>query len=53
MPAVVLPFLVLMNDEKFVQDHKSGPIGNGILAVVTILAGLLALVVVPLEILGG
>jgi NRAMP (natural resistance-associated macrophage protein)-like metal ion transporter len=53
MPAVVLPFLVLMNDEKFVKDHKSGPIGNGILAVVTILAGLLALVVVPLEILGG
>jgi Mn2+/Fe2+ NRAMP family transporter len=53
MPAVVLPFLVLMNDEKFVKEHKSGPLGNGLLAAVTILAALLALVVVPLEILGG
>ena len=53
MPAVVLPFLVLMNDDKFVQEHKSGPVGNGLLAALTILAALLALVVVPLEVLGG
>jgi Mn2+/Fe2+ NRAMP family transporter len=53
MPLVVLPFLVLMNDEKYVKSHTSGPIGNGLLAALTILAGLLALVVVPLEILGG
>jgi Mn2+/Fe2+ NRAMP family transporter len=53
MPAVVLPFLVLMNDDRFVKEHKSGPIGNGFLAALTILASLLALLVVPLEILGG
>jgi Mn2+/Fe2+ NRAMP family transporter len=53
MPVIVLPFLVLMNDEKFVKEHKSGPIGNGLLAVLTLLAGLMALVVIPLEILGG
>ena len=53
MPAVVLPFLVLMNDEKYVKTHRSGAIGNGFLALLTILAGVLALVVVPLEILGG
>jgi Mn2+/Fe2+ NRAMP family transporter len=53
MPAVVLPFLVLMNDERYVKDHTSGPIGNGLLAGLTVFAGLLALVVVPLEILGG
>jgi Mn2+/Fe2+ NRAMP family transporter len=53
MPAVVLPFLVLMNDEKYVKTHRSGAIGNGFLAFLTILAGLLALVVVPLEIFGG
>jgi Mn2+/Fe2+ NRAMP family transporter len=53
MPAVVLPFLVLMNDEKLVKERTSGPVGNGILAILTIFAGLLALVVVPLEILGG
>jgi len=53
MPLVVLPFLVLMNDPRYVKEHRSGPIGNGFLAALTILAGLLALVVVPLEILGG
>jgi Mn2+/Fe2+ NRAMP family transporter len=53
MPAVVLPFLVLMNDPQYVKSHTSGAIGNGCLAALTILAGLLALVVVPLELLGG
>lgn len=53
MPAVVLPFLVLMNDEKYVKRHTSGVIGNVCLALLTVLAGLLALVVVPLELLGG
>jgi Mn2+/Fe2+ NRAMP family transporter len=53
MPAVVLPFLVLMNDEKYVKTHTSSAIGNGLLAALTILGCLLALVVIPLEILGG
>jgi Mn2+/Fe2+ NRAMP family transporter len=53
MPAVVLPFLVLMNDEKYVKQHTAGAIGNALLVVLTILAGLLALVVVPLEIFGA
>jgi Mn2+/Fe2+ NRAMP family transporter len=53
MPAVVLPFIVLMNDERYVKQHRSGVIGNGFLAAVTIVAGLLALVVIPLEMLGG
>lgn len=53
MPFVVLPFLVLMNDKRYVKTHTSGPIGNGFLAVLTIFAALLALIVVPLEILGG
>jgi len=53
MPLVVLPFLVLMNDEKYVKKHTSGAIGNGCLAALTILAGLFALAVIPLEIFGG
>ena len=53
MPLVVLPFLVLMNDQKYVKDHTSGLVGNAFLASLTLLAGLLALVVVPLELLGG
>jgi Mn2+/Fe2+ NRAMP family transporter len=53
MPLVVLPFLVLMNDPKYVKKHRSGPIGNACLAAITILAGLFALAVIPLEVLGG
>jgi Mn2+/Fe2+ NRAMP family transporter len=53
MPLIVLPFLVLMNNEVYVGKHTSGPIGNGLLAVVTILGALMAIVVIPLEIAGG
>jgi Mn2+/Fe2+ NRAMP family transporter len=53
MPFVVLPFLALMNDEKYVKKHTSGPIGNVFLAVLTVFGALLAVVVIPLELLGG
>jgi Mn2+/Fe2+ NRAMP family transporter len=53
MPLAIMPFLVLMNDPMFVKTHTSGRIGNSLLAALTILACLLALVVVPLEVLGG
>jgi Mn2+/Fe2+ NRAMP family transporter len=53
MPLVVLPFLVLMNDPEYVKSHTSGPIGNTLLAAVTVLAALFAIVVIPLEVLGG
>jgi Mn2+/Fe2+ NRAMP family transporter len=53
MPAVVLPFLVLMNDPKYVKTHTSGPIGNALLAGLTVFGALMAIVVIPLEIMGG
>ena len=53
MPLMVLPFLVLMNDTKFVKDQTNTVIGNAVLAVLTVLGALMALVVIPLEILGG
>lgn len=53
MPALVLPFLVLMNDRKFVKGHTNGPVSNCLLAGLTVLGAILALVVVPLELLGG
>jgi Mn2+/Fe2+ NRAMP family transporter len=53
MPLVVLPFLVLLNDPKYVKTHTSGAIGNTVLAALTIIGALMALVVIPLEILGG
>jgi Mn2+/Fe2+ NRAMP family transporter len=53
MPVMVLPFLVLMNDTKFVKDRTNSPAGNAALALLTVLGALLALVVIPLEMLGG
>ena len=53
MPIIVLPFLALMNDSRYVKTHTSGPIGNSFLAALTLLGALLAIVVVPLEIFGG
>lgn len=53
MPVVVLPLLVVMNDPRFVKRHTNGPIGNALLAVLTVAAALMALVVVPLGIFGG
>ncbi len=53
MPLIVLPFLVLLNDDRYVKEHTAGPIGNGLLAALVILGALMALVVIPLEVLGG
>jgi Mn2+/Fe2+ NRAMP family transporter len=53
MPVIVLPFLVIMNETDYVKKHTSGPVGNGLLAALTILGALMAIVVIPLEIFGG
>jgi Mn2+/Fe2+ NRAMP family transporter len=53
MPVVVLPFLILLNDERYVKSHLSGSLGNGLLAALTILGAIMAIVIIPLEILGG
>jgi Mn2+/Fe2+ NRAMP family transporter len=53
MPLVVLPFLILMNEERYVGRYTSGPVGNGLLATLTILGARMAMVVIPLEIFGG
>ena len=53
MPVIVLPFLVLMNEEQYVKRHTAGSLGNGLLAALTIVGALMAIVVIPLEIFGG
>jgi Mn2+/Fe2+ NRAMP family transporter len=53
MPLMVLPFLVLMNDTKFVKNQTNSVAGNAVLAVLAAAGALMALVVVPLEIWGG
>jgi Mn2+/Fe2+ NRAMP family transporter len=53
LPVVVLPFLVLMNDPHYVGKHRNGRIGNTVVFIVIVMAAILAVVSIPLVILGG
>jgi len=53
LPLATVPFLVLMNDEAYVKDHRNGWFSNLVVLVIIVLSGILAVVAVPLEILGG
>jgi Mn2+/Fe2+ NRAMP family transporter len=53
LPLVVLPFLVLMNDEHYVGKHRNGWLSNSVVFVSILLAAVIALVAIPLEIFGG
>jgi Mn2+/Fe2+ NRAMP family transporter len=53
LPLAVLPFLLLLNDEGFVGSHRNGPIGNSVVVVTIFVAAIIALVAIPLEIIGG
>jgi Mn2+/Fe2+ NRAMP family transporter len=53
LPLVVLPFLVIMNDERYVGRHANGIVGNAFVFVVIAVAFVLAMVSIPLEVAGG
>jgi len=53
LPVGVLPFLILMNDKEYLGDHVNGWLSNGVVLFVSLMAGVLAIVSIPLELLGG
>jgi Mn2+/Fe2+ NRAMP family transporter len=53
LPVGVLPFLILMNDKEYLGDHVNGWLSNGVVLFVSLMAGVLAIVSVPLELMGG
>ncbi|MEG4210072.1 divalent metal cation transporter [Microcoleus sp. S13_B4] len=53
LPVTIIPFLVLMNDREYVGDHCNGWLSNSITIFTMVLAFVLALVAIPLEVLGG
>jgi Mn2+/Fe2+ NRAMP family transporter len=53
LPVSIVPFLLLMNDEDFVKDHRNGWFSNAVVLVIIGLACVLALVTIPLQIFGG
>lgn len=53
LPPVIIPFLVLMNDELYVGKYRNGWISNSVVIFTIVLAFVLAVVAIPLEIMGG
>jgi Mn2+/Fe2+ NRAMP family transporter len=53
LPVSVIPFLALMNDAGYLPKHRNGRLSNTIVLLTVLLASVLAIVSIPLEILGG
>ncbi|MEH1839435.1 MAG: divalent metal cation transporter [Nostoc sp.] len=53
LPPVIIPFLVLMNDELYVGKYRNGWISNSVVIFTMALTFVLAIVAIPLEIIGG
>lgn len=53
LPIAIVPFLFVMNDHDYVRDKTNGWLSNGVVLVSIVIAFVLAIVSLPLEILGG
>jgi Mn2+/Fe2+ NRAMP family transporter len=53
LPLTVVPFIFLMNDERYVGDYRNGAVSNAAVLFIIALGFILAMVTIPLEILGG
>ncbi|MDZ7962933.1 MAG: Nramp family divalent metal transporter [Aulosira sp. DedQUE10] len=53
LPPVIVPFLVLMNDKLYVGKYRNGWISNGVVIFTIVLAFVMAIVAIPLELIGG
>jgi Mn2+/Fe2+ NRAMP family transporter len=53
LPVAVVPFLFLMNDERYVEEFRNGIISNTAVLLIIGLSFILALVSLPLQIFGS
>jgi Mn2+/Fe2+ NRAMP family transporter len=53
LPIAIVPFLILMNDPRYVGEHPNGWISNTVVFAIVGLAFVLAIVSIPLEIMGS
>jgi Mn2+/Fe2+ NRAMP family transporter len=53
LPILLLPFVVVMNDENFLGEHRNGWLSNTVGAIVVITALVLSVIAIPLELIGG
>lgn len=53
LPFAIGPMLLLLNDEDYAGEHRNGPISNLVVMVTIALAFVLAVVSIPLVVVGG
>jgi Mn2+/Fe2+ NRAMP family transporter len=53
LPIGVLPFLILMNDKQYLGGHTNSVVGNVVVMGICIVAAVLAVISIPLQIVGG
>jgi Mn2+/Fe2+ NRAMP family transporter len=53
LPLAIVPFLFLMNDPIYLGKHRNGWISNSVVSIVILISFVLALISIPLEIMGG
>ena len=52
-PVIVFPLLILMNDRQYLREYGNHLVGNVVVSAIIVIAFLIALVAIPLEVLGG
>jgi Mn2+/Fe2+ NRAMP family transporter len=53
LPLAIVPFLFLMNDPIYLGKHRNGWISNSVVAIIILISFVLALISIPLQIVGG
>lgn len=53
LPLAIGPFLLLMNDERYLGRYRNGRISNFVVVATIVIAFVLAVVTIPLEVMGG
>jgi Mn2+/Fe2+ NRAMP family transporter len=53
LPLAIVPFLFLMNDPIYLGKHRNGWISNTVVAIIVLISFVLAVISIPLEIMGG
>jgi Mn2+/Fe2+ NRAMP family transporter len=53
LPLAIVPFLFLMNDPIYLGKHRNGWISNSVVSIIILISFVLAVISIPLEIIGG
>lgn len=53
LPLAIVPFLFLMNDPIYLGEHRNGWVSNTVVSIIILISFVLAVISIPLQIMGG